>query len=535
MNTKDPLSNLIKEAFPAQEPSPGLRDRIEARHAPQRLNPRWLALGSACAAGGVGLTVLLLTGAPTKALANEILRHANDPHGHTVTYNLNPDGSRTVQSEIWLDGEKRRTVYSGFNHSMETVVDASRSIDVSWDGNRFAFGLDKALSSKSRGTGKRMDLNTLSDVLSLYREVSKKAPPSVVRGTFNGKPADSLDLNLPMSRTQVFADPETHRIVGFLLHMEEPVYEPRTWRDNAGTTHSDLAVSKKRRTVNQMVLMDDAPPPAGTFDPVFDVDGRKVNAYELRRSAQEQLSADLASFPISGGRLTIHAVDRNANGDVFVLYTVSGPTDGMLVATDATDGAGSAYMRGRGFEPSSGDKLHWPGPKVDGLPVRGNWFTRIGGGTASGPVTLTFGSDYPDRRVHPLRHTFLPREDSGMRPEWMPILSFPIGDASKLVEQEVRGAAEYYTGKKPDYAKAISLWNRYIQLMAPEIAAMRKIAPGLPETNSEAYYNIGRCYLKMGRRSDAIQAFERARDDSNVPFDRYADEATQVLRQLGHG
>lgn len=286
------------------------------------------------------------------------------------------------------------------------------------------------------------------------------------------------------------------------------------------------------------------PLPTSTFDPKsFSRTARTVDRDRLEAVWKQRLMKPIVRQRLAGGTVELRDVERNADGDLFILYTQSNDVD-VSIGWNAslTDGAGNRYLR-RPLDIAEPDHGHISKYRdleaelkgrdrsvlrVDGERLFGDLWIPIlpPKGTLAQDYRMTFDPRPEPRRAPrlvkrlgsgPVTAGFslkdIPRTGTGLLPEWAACMT---GTMSPLIDLNLARSLEraHYFEEHNDTRHAL-IFNRLLIRRASEFrnrfGGLRD--PGFDDQRmSEAVIlaNIGDESIALGQTAEARNAYKES-------------------------
>ena len=480
------LKTDLKEALELKPMRPELVERVVA--LPPRRQHIWVGWASAAAAAcGVAAVVFLLA-APRVALADLILREAQRVHGHIMTYRIDPGGKRTLTSESWGEGGLSRSWNTFSGRETEEFVDANKDRAATWNPSvPYLSFVDHGVRNHS-DFAQAVASGDLTSMVNRFKPY-QSGPVKTGRTTFEGHPAEyvQVEAKLPHQRIQetFYADPADHHILG-----------------TRGTVWNDSHIQALARGKHPMIRIDGVAAPRQDsmsivdtgavspqkLEPVFRIDGKDVDVFQERDAITARLTqADLATCRLGAGTIRVRDFSRNADGDIFVLFTAG--KEPPMLGFSADDGVGGRYKMWDVSRPD--DKTL----EIDGEPLQGGWLVHGSGPALRGPIRLKFwlnGTGHADTAEVSLTPTATTRP--------LPFYSLYVNVAGFLDFQRER----------TETLAELLMGNRQY---GPAIPVLRKAIAALVASGDESAWmreELGHALSMVHRYPESIKEFTQA-------------------------
>lgn len=485
----------LDDAFPAESLPDSLRERVGRLRPVPRPSPLRPLLFAGAALGVAGLAFMLLL--PRTASAAPLLAQATKGFvGHSRTFRLDENGGRRLENEAWYAPGRTRldTFDPGFPGTL--ILDGRRNLLLLWEPRNGRLKIGKphqAVDSPSFPLA--LDATTLADSL---RQVRRPLPP-LEDATLDGRPVRRADLRENGRGVILYGEPGTLRLLAFESFFTLPTRGP----------------------LHEMTYLEPGLPPDSSFDPVVDLNGRRIDALREWGRIDRELAKGLARYPVPGGELVVRHVAMNRHGDLFVLYT--GPENGFyddLYPTSVVDDAGGIYVKGIGFQPFSPER----GFAYNGKPLAGAWYARLGGGRPQ-RVTIDFRQPFTIGSKTAVRYTQAISPQPVDVLDFQPFMAFGIASPEAMEEGRAFTFAEYYERRK-EWALAERWAWREVQLTDARMKGLGGRAAAYP------HIRLARMLSKQGKLVEARR--EMAEATARLRAERH-DGSGQAPRAWGGG
>ena len=540
------LREALKSAYPASEPSDGLRRRVAAlavasapRQARRRNGLRLLGAGATILLLLTLLFIPRLTAVQAYQRMTDSLRDVRS--AHLITWEVLPDGTRRKSAETWYQAKQWH----------RELNDVDRAAGGTW------------LTSVEvcRG-GKRWTYDIRRDTVTLERA----ALPSGMEGTTGFSIAAAIHNNAVWGLNTKVRLLGATTLGGRSAHILElvskehfdmhtlPNMRSRVVVDNATDLpmRSESQVEKNGRWITNFVseMQYNAPLSSALFAPDFPKQAQFVDAITGREEWRKRLAEGVASRmagttsdvitypprqeffqPKTRGtntptRVVVRDFQVNARGDVFLLFTANHAVGYGYDEVNAalTDDLGTKYInpdlqkRSRfvylatGLDRTNGSKLDG-GYLFNNEMLEGMWWVPEHSQGAWKPrrFTLTVSLPFAGGGGKPAAVFDLPvsKPGSDNLPGYMPYMSRPLpGDW--MEEEEAQTRAYYYRHDAHDLPQALAWYRKTIDLNS---AMARKF--GYKPYNAYQWFDVYQVLMEMGRMEEAKAALLRAKKDDD--------------------
>lgn len=507
MNENERFENSLQRAFLPHEPSPELK--LKSMHLTKRPSkkPLWLAFGATGLAATAALVVLFVL--PTTSLAQAVIKQARDFEGHLTIYMVLPNGAWQRTGDQWIkDGKQRFTDYT--NGHGEYLTDTDHGVNIGWDEDSRRVAV-RDLTKNLKHGAHVPDTISVQNLKEFLADGSNHVTPRIEKTRFIARTADCISFSDKNTENKIFADPTTHRLLGWSYH------HTKVW-----------PLNPPENNYTRVYVADGEPIPPHIFDPIFEIDGKPVDVLAERKRWQGRLSNPMKVYSVkllprasleSGKRATrevpiaVRSVVVNRAGDVFVLFTgVSGAYGMNVLPTTIHDSTGGRYVKAAGFMPSSDGNRGPENFTFDGKPLEGGWFVRLEGGALTGPISIGFRQEFERETNFAFTYTVNPERIGDEIPAYMPYMFMPIGTHKVWMSTRIRELAE-----DRDRAKDFVTEEKYVR---QELADMEKDDRSRRFLPVEIYYRLAHALEQQGKKRDAYAMYQKAQKAlSAAPFD----------------
>ncbi len=481
----------LDDAFPAEPLSDGLRARVaRLRPTPHSSALRPL-LFAGVGLGSAGLAAVLLF--PRSASAAPLLAQVTKGFvGHSRTFRLDAKGGRYLENEGWYAPGRSRLETFNPQYPGTLILDERRNLLLCYDRKNGSLKIGKPRTAVvSPWFPLALDATTLADSL---RQVHRLPP--LEDALLDGSRVKRADLRENGRGVVLYGEPGTLRLVAF----------------------ESSFVLPNRSPLHELTYLEPGLPPEGSFDPVVDLNGRRVDALRERDRIDRNFAKGLAHYSVPGGELVVRHVAMNRHGDLFVLYT-GFPDEAYngIYPTTITDDAGGVYVKGIGLIPFDAEQ----GFAYGGKPLAGAWYARLSGGRPR-QVTITFRQPFTPGAKTEIRYT------QAISPQPVDVLDFQpfmfLGLASPDAIEEGRAfALEGYYERRGQWA-AMERWARRSIALSEA-----RLPPEVRRKNYLVHYFLAEALTRQGKRAEAWQEIAEARTRISLSDDTHKEAMLRGL------